>query len=98
VVALSADGNKLIATVAGGLVYISSAIPTPQMSITPTSNSITLSWIIPSINFVLQQNSDLTTTNWINVANPPVLNLTNLQNQTTVPFPASSNFYRLKSQ
>ena len=97
-VASSADGARLVAAAEGGLIYTSYSVPTPQMSITPTSNSLTLSWIIPSSNFVLQQNSNLTTTNWINVTNTPVLNVTNLQNQTTLPSPASSYFYRLKSQ
>jgi len=97
-VACSADGARLVAAAEGGLVYTSYSIPTPQMSITPASNSLTLSWIIPSCNFALQQNSDLTTANWINVTNTPVLNLTNLQNQTTLPSPASNCFFRLKSQ
>ena len=53
------------------------------------------SWIIPSTNFVLEQNLDLTTTNWTPVTNPPALNLSNLQYQVIL-FPSNnSTFYRL---
>jgi hypothetical protein len=31
------------------------------------------------------------------VTNPPVLNLTNLQNQVTLPLSGGSGFYRLKT-
>jgi len=31
------------------------------------------------------------------IANPPVLNLTNLQNQVTLPMNNGSGFYRLKT-
>jgi hypothetical protein len=102
-VASSADGARVVAASAewvnsaGGLVYISQATPTPQLNIAPAPNSLTLFWIIPSMNFALQQNFDLTTTNWTNVTNTPVLNLTNLQNQVTLPLPASNAFFRLKS-
>ena len=51
---------------------------------------------ITSMDFVLQQNPDLTTTNWTEVTNTPTLNFTNLQNQVTLSTPSSSRFYRLK--
>ena len=50
---------------------------------------------MPSTNFVLQQSADLLS--WTDVTNPPVLNLTNLQNQVTLPPSGSSGFYRLKT-
>jgi len=56
------------------------------------------SWLIPSTNFVLQQNLDLTATNWTDITNTHVLNLTNLQNQIFLPLPASNSFYRLKAE
>jgi hypothetical protein len=46
----------------------------------------------------LQQNPDLITTNWTDVTNTPVLNLTNLQNQVFLPLPAVNSFYRLESR
>ena len=49
------------------------------------------------MSFVLQQNSGLNPTHWTDVATPPVLNLTNLQNQVTLSTPSGPTFYRLKS-
>jgi hypothetical protein len=48
------------------------------------------------MSFGLQQNSDLTTTNWTGVTNLPVLNLTNLHNQVVLPPAAGNSFFRLK--
>jgi len=56
---------------------------------------VTLAWTVPSTNFGLQQSADLTS--WADVTNPPVLNLTNLQNQVTLAPSNSSRFYRLKT-
>jgi hypothetical protein len=45
---------------------------------------------------VLQENSDLATTNWTTLTNIPALNLTNLRNELILPLPATgSAFYRL---
>jgi len=79
----------------GGLIYTWYSPPTPRLNLAPSNNSLVLSWLIPSTNFMLQQNSDLSTSNWTLIANPPVLNLTNLQNQVFLTPPASNNFYRL---
>ena len=92
--ASSADGNKL-AVIAGGYVYVSQSIPTPVLKLTPATNSnLLLSWTIPSMPFVLQQNTDLTTTNWTDVPTLPAA--VNLECQVTVPSSTSQNFYRLK--
>ena len=53
-----------------------------------------ISWLIPSQDFTLQQSPDLLS--WTDVTNPPVLNLTNLQNQVTLPPLDGSSFFRLK--
>jgi len=94
-VALSADGNKFIAAVNGGGIWISQTIPTPAMNISPESSKLALSWTIPSTNFVVQQSSDLIS--WSDVTNAPVLNLTNLQNEVMLSPSNSSGFYRLKT-
>jgi hypothetical protein len=44
---------------------------------------------------VLQQNRDLSTTDWVTLSSAPVLNLTNLQYQITVSPSNGSGFYRL---
>jgi len=97
-VASSADGNERVAvddSGSGSGLWSSQTTPAPCLNITPTSDNLTLSWIIPSINFVLQQNLDLTTTNWTDVTNPPALKLTNLQYEVTLPLANNSGFYRL---
>ena len=92
---MSADGNELIASVgypssAGGI-YVSQTTPSPVLNLSVSDNVI--SWIIPSLDFTLQQSPDLS--NWTDVTNPPVLNLTNLQNQVTLPPPNGNSFFRL---
>jgi hypothetical protein len=68
---------------------------TNTLTVLTNYGHVTLSWIIPSTNFVLQQNSDLNTTNWITITKTPKLNLTNLQNQVFLSSNGSNNFYRL---
>jgi hypothetical protein len=95
-VASSADGNKLVAaTLFPAPIYTLQTTPTPQLNLAPTNGNLAFSWIIPSTNFVLQQSADLTA--WAVVTNPPILNLTNLQNQVTLCPSNSSSFYRLKT-
>lgn len=105
-VASSADGNKLVVVSEGpegrfgspgGGIYTSQSTPSPSLSINRASDQLALSWIMPSTNFSLQQNSDLTTTNWVTLTNTPTLNLTNLQNEVTLTPSNSSGFYRLKT-
>ena len=98
-VACSADGSKMFAAVAeypGGGIWTSQSTPVPELSIKQSDTNLVLSWLVPSLPFVLQENSDLTTTNWTDVPGTPALNFTNLQNQLTLPMPAGNRFYRLK--
>jgi hypothetical protein len=64
----------------------------------PVSNKTMLSWIVPSTNFVLQQNVDLGTTNWVTLTNVPVLNPTNLQEEVSFSPSNSAGFFRLGTQ
>ena len=96
-VALSADGAKLVATVgypSTGPIYVSQTTPSPVLNLSASDNGTAISWLIPSLDFTLQQSPDLM--NWTDVTNPPVLNLTNLQNQVTLPPPDGNSFLRLK--
>lgn len=98
-VALSADGANRVAAVGYpsyvGPIYSSRTIFAPVLNLASRSNNLALSWIIPSTNFVLQQNSDLATTNWVTLTNAPALNLTDLQNQVMLSASNSVGFYRL---
>ena len=95
--AMSADGNELIATIGGpsttGGIYVSQTTPAPQLNLSASGNSTEISWLIPSLNFSLEQSPDLSS--WTDVTNQPVLNLTNLQNQVVLPPPAGNSFFRL---
>jgi hypothetical protein len=105
-VASSADGSKLMALLGGGVtqgmmtilpggIYTLQTTPSPRLNLTPATTNLTLAWTVPSTNFVMQQSADLTS--WTDATNPPILNLTNLQNEVTLPMPAGSGFYRLKT-
>ena len=92
--ASSADGNTLVA-INGARIWTTQTPPVPFMGIAPTDGSLALSWTIPSTNFILQQSADLTA--WADVTNLPVLNLTNLHNEVTLPPSGNSGFYRLRT-
>ena len=96
-VALSADGSRLISAslteTTPGTIWVSQTTPTPKLNLTPSSNNLIFSWIIPSTNFVMQQSSNLTS--WEDLTIAPVLNLTNLQNQVILSPSNSIGFYRL---
>ena len=78
-----------------GGIYICQSTPSPQLSLVPSGSNLTVSWIIPSTNFMMQQSSDLCS--WTDMTNMPVLNLTNLQDEVTLPMAPGNNFYRLKT-
>lgn len=68
----------------------------PQLSIgLINTNAFLISWPAPPVNsFVLQQNSELSTTNWVDVTNAPVV--VSNRNQVVLSPSANSAFYRLK--
>jgi hypothetical protein len=75
--------------------------PIFEISLTPAALNITLSgtnlvlsWPSPPGGFVLQQSSDLATTNWLTMTNTPVI--TNFQNQIILPPNTGNQFYRLE--
>ena len=95
-VAISADGSKLAACVYNGGVWVAQLTSAPQMDIAPATGGLKLSWILPATNFVLQSSCDLS--HWATLVSPaPVLNLTNLQDEITLPLPGPNRFYRLKT-
>ena len=83
----------MVAVVNGGGIYTAQSTTAPLLSITFSSGEAIISWTIPSTSFVLQQNSDLTSTNWTNV--PAIPTLTNLRYQVTLSSPNGHDFYRL---
>ena len=93
----SADGNRLAAAGGRGSIFVSYSTPTPTLDIALINGGALLSWLIPSLNFTLQQSTNLTAGNWLDITNTPVLNLTNLNNEVTLPLSLGTTFYRLKS-
>jgi hypothetical protein len=99
-VAASADGRKLVATDFGGHIYTLHFSPftlSPSLGIRSSGTNAVISWLVPSLNFVLQQNTGLTTSNWIDVTIAPVLNTANLHNEVLVPNTVGNAHYRLAS-
>jgi hypothetical protein len=97
-VACSADGSKLVAAVNGGGLYTRQTVPAPKLRAVFSIDTILLSWVLPSIYFVLQQAPDLTSGKWDPVSTTPILNYSNLQYQVSIPKPQGTMFYRLASQ
>lgn len=93
-IACSADGSRLVA-IGSSNIYTSFSAPMPALNCVALTNNLSLSWLIPSTNFVLQQNLDLATGNWVTLTNTPTLNLTNLCNELMVTPTNDSGFYRL---
>jgi len=96
--AVSADGNQFVAVAEGGNAYVWRTTPVVELNLSAASNGFDLSWLVPSTGFVLQENSDMTTTNWVTVTNPATLNLTNLNNEVLLSPSNSSGFFRLIAQ
>ncbi|HWC61832.1 MAG TPA: hypothetical protein VHC44_19245 [Verrucomicrobiae bacterium] len=96
--AVSADGSEMAALGSEQGTWLGLATPSPRLNIQPQNSSLTISWIIPSTNFVLQQSLDLTPLSWASVSPGPTLNFSNLQQQVTVPAIGNSTFFRLMAQ
>ena len=109
-VASSADGSTLVAG-AGGHAGLDGPIcilrspaptpplpPSPQLAVSWSGATLGLSWLVPSTRFVLQQNSDLGSTNWVEVPTPPMLDYTNLHHRLTLTPSLNGSYFRLKQQ
>jgi hypothetical protein len=103
--AASADASKIVALAYDGpvgILHLPASPPPPlrppRLTFGRLGADLGISWLVPSTSFVLQQNPDLSTTNWTDVPTPPKLNLTNLNYELTVSPTPDQNFYRLKQQ
>jgi hypothetical protein len=99
-VAVSADGSKLVAAENGGHIHTLHLSPvafSPLLGIRSEGTNTVVSWLVPSMKFTLQQNTDVTSSNWINVTVAPVLNTTDLHNEVTVPSTLGNAYFRLSS-
>ncbi len=93
---ISHSGGTNIA--AGGGIYTWQTTPTPVLAVVVSGGNAIVSWIVPSGNFVLQENQDLNSTNWTDVPESPTLDYSTLRNQVVIPAPPGTMFYRLVSR
>lgn len=81
------------------IIYATGVLPPPPFQptllIQPTTNGVLLLWPVTTPAFSLQQNSDLTTSNW--VANTGPDNVVNGTNQVAISPAAGNLFFRLIS-
>jgi hypothetical protein len=64
------------------------------LDIKRSGTNVLLKWPSPPGGFVLEQNTNLATTNWLTVTNGSII--TNGLNQVVLPRPTTNKFYRLK--
>ena len=97
--AVSADGCQMIAIGSSAQgIQLGRLTPSPQLNIQSQDPNVSISWLIPSTNFVLQQSSDVSNPAWTPVSINPTLNFTNLNQQVTVPGNGSNAIFRLSAQ
>jgi hypothetical protein len=72
--------------------------PSPHLAVINSAGNLALSWLVPSTPFVLQQNSDLRSPDWVAVPTPPIINLTNLHYYVTLTPGLSQGYFRLSQQ
>jgi len=74
------------------------ATPTPQLAVTQSGNGLTISWSYsPFISWTLQQNPDLTTTNWSPAPTGGISN-DGTNNYYMIPPSPGNLFFRLSQQ
>jgi hypothetical protein len=90
--------------VSGNYVYLALGVEglgiylvVPQLTMAAgDTETVQVSWAAPPVNnFVLQQNSGLATTDWLDVTNVPVV--VSNRNELVLPVSAEAAFYRLRS-
>jgi hypothetical protein len=92
---VSADGKKLYGS--GDYIYTLQFASSPRLNLSLSSTNVFLSWAVPSADLRLEENLDLSTSNWVVLTNIPTLNLTNLHNEVSLTPSNSCGFYRLAS-
>jgi hypothetical protein len=111
-VASFADGSKVVAVgislgnnPSGGPIYAlqlpippSPPSPTPLLNMNRLSGNLSVSWLVPSSSFVLQENSDLVSPNWTDLPGSPTLNLSSLHLEVPASPSIGSHFYRLQQR
>jgi photosystem II stability/assembly factor-like uncharacterized protein len=100
-VASSADGSKLFAAAADaessmGPIFSFSTAPALHVDFQHSGSTGTLSWVIPSQPYSVQQSPDLS--HWTDMTDVPTVNFNMLQNELNVSITGQNNFFRLRFQ
>ena len=93
--ASAADGCKLAGASLNRGIWMAQTVPTAKLNIAPQNSALKISRLVPSTDLILQPGADLSS--WADLTNQPALNLTNLQNEISLPFSSNGGFYRLKT-
>ena len=97
-VAMSADAGFMVAAASGSgpaPLYSSRIVVAPTLNIDISNTNVLVSWLVPSADFLLQQNTNLASTNWETLTNQASLNLGNLHDELYLAPTNSARFYRL---
>lgn len=73
---------------------VATFVVTPQLSFATQPDALVLTWPTNFTGFVLQQNSDPATTNWVNATN--AVSVVGTNHQATIPTTSASSFFRLR--
>lgn len=95
-VASSANGNKLVGAIYGGLIY--SWQYTPTLYIANNKTNVVVSWVSGAPDFTLQENHDLKSTSWSELTNTPAFDPMTSSNSVSLLPLGGNSFFRLKSQ
>ncbi len=97
-ISIVVQGMALTGTADGQIVAYATLPPEhPTLRISqPANGTVMVAWPAAVTGFVLEQNSALETTNWIEITNAPVV--VGGERQVTLPVSPGSAFYRLRSQ
>jgi hypothetical protein len=87
-IANNGDGTDI------GAYELQCSLDVPTLSISQSVTNIVISWPWPSACWVLQQNSDLSTPNWVNCVYP--VSVSGNRNQVVISPPQGNLFFRLK--
>jgi hypothetical protein len=77
-----------------GAYELQCSLDAPALSVSHSVTNVIITWPWPSTCFVLQQSSDLSTTNWVNCGYP--ISVNGNQNQVVISPPQGNLFFRLK--
>jgi len=88
-----AGGNYSVTGGFWSLISVVQTIGSPTLTLTHSANSVKISWLASATGFVLQQNSNLSTTNW--TTSGYTISNDGTYNNITITSPSGNLFFRL---